>query len=110
MALLSTIGISTDNAQYKLIKNPVTPTGGDPYVTELDGKYYYCYSGGNSVYVNKIDSLDTITTDGGITGRPNFIIYTENGIYMLPLMTEILTTTACMYSRERPRIRQRSLL
>lgn len=65
VALMSALGINTDNARYKLVKNPVAPTGGDPYIIETDGEYYYCYSGGNSVYVNKIDSLDTITTEGG---------------------------------------------
>lgn len=52
---------------YTTFKNPVAPSGGDPWVIldEETGKYYYCYSGGNGVCVNEIASLDKITTEGG---------------------------------------------
>ena len=47
--------------------NPVCPSGADPWVIRDPdtGKYYYCYSGGNSVCVNEIADLAHITAEGG---------------------------------------------
>ena len=52
---------------YTTFRNPVAPSGADPWVIRDDetGKYYYCYSGGNGVCVNEIESLDKITSEGG---------------------------------------------
>jgi len=52
---------------YRTFKNPVAPSGADPWVILDDetGKYYYCYSGGDGVCVNEIESLDKITSEGG---------------------------------------------
>lgn len=46
--------------------NPVYPHGADPWVIRDGDSYYYCYSAGNGVNVNKIESPDKITTDGGV--------------------------------------------
>ena len=48
-------------------KNPVCPSGADPWVIRDpdSGKYYYCYSGGNGVCVNEIADLAHITAEGG---------------------------------------------
>ncbi len=46
-------------------KNPVYPHGADPWVIRDGDDYYYCYSGGNGVCVNKIPSLDKISPLGG---------------------------------------------
>ena len=48
-------------------KNPVYKHGADPWVV-LDretGKYYYCYSGGNGVFVNSIADVTHINPEGG---------------------------------------------
>ncbi|MBR5311984.1 MAG: glycoside hydrolase family 43 protein [Clostridia bacterium] len=50
---------------YRTFKNPVLGSGADPWVIRDGDAYYYCYSGGNGVFVNKIESLDKITSDGG---------------------------------------------
>ena len=46
--------------------NPVYPHGADPWVIRDGDSYYYCYSAGNGVNVNKIESPDKITTEGGV--------------------------------------------
>ena len=46
--------------------NPVYPHGADQWVIRDGDSYYYCYSAGNGVNVNKIESPDKITTDGGV--------------------------------------------
>ncbi|MBR4204575.1 MAG: glycoside hydrolase family 43 protein [Clostridia bacterium] len=55
--------------QYETItfKNPVAPSGADPWVIRDPdtGRYYYCYSGGNGVCVNEITDLAHITAEGG---------------------------------------------
>ena len=57
-------------SEKKIIKraftNPVYPHGADPWVIRDGDSYYYCYSAGNGVCVNKIESPDKITTDGGV--------------------------------------------
>ncbi|MBQ4353650.1 MAG: glycoside hydrolase family 43 protein [Clostridia bacterium] len=52
---------------YRTFKNPVAPSGADPWVIrdEETGRYYYCYSGGNGVCVNEIEAPDKITSQGG---------------------------------------------
>ncbi len=47
------------------VKNPINPTGHDPYVIDKDGKYYYCWSGGGGVMVSAADSLAETSRDGG---------------------------------------------
>ena len=54
---------------YETVQNPISPAGADPWVVRHGDKYYYCYSGGNGVCVNKIEALDKITDEGG-TVRP----------------------------------------
>lgn len=63
VTVCASIGITPPNMKYKPVNNPVFPSGGDPYVVERDGEYYYCYSQYNSVYVNKIESIDKITDE-----------------------------------------------
>lgn len=50
---------------YRTFKNPVCSSGADPWVIRDGDDYYYCYSGGDGVCVNKIEALDKITTEGG---------------------------------------------
>lgn len=50
----------------RAFKNPVFPHGADPWVIRDGDSYYYCYSGGNGVCVNKIAAPDKITTEGGV--------------------------------------------
>lgn len=45
---------------YQTVQNPVCPTGNDPWVVEHNGSYYYCYSGGNGVFVGKIPSIHLV--------------------------------------------------
>ncbi|MBR2987892.1 MAG: glycoside hydrolase family 43 protein [Clostridia bacterium] len=67
---ITTAEITTEdsNVLYKDLKNPIYPTGNDPWIVEHNGKYYYCYSGGQNgtggVRVNEIDSIDKVTTFG----------------------------------------------
>ncbi len=51
--------------ETRTFQNPVAEHGADPWVIRDGDDYYYCYSGGDGVCVNKIESLDKITTDGG---------------------------------------------
>ncbi|MDF2567948.1 MAG: putative beta-xylosidase [Oscillospiraceae bacterium] len=37
--------------------NPIIDRGADPWVTFKNGYYYYCYSGGNKLYVSKSKNL-----------------------------------------------------
>lgn len=48
-------------------QNPVAPHGADPWVIRdpETGKYYYCFSGGNGVFVNEIASPAHLTPQGG---------------------------------------------
>jgi len=50
---------------YRTFQNPVLESGADPWVIRDGDSYYYCYSGGNGVCVNRIESLDKITAEGG---------------------------------------------
>lgn len=50
---------------YRTFTNPVAKSGADPWVIRDGDSYYYCYSGGNGVYVNRIESIDRITSEGG---------------------------------------------
>ena len=45
------------------VHNPVAPHGADPWVIrdEETGKYYYCFSGGNGVFVGEIESPVSLT-------------------------------------------------
>lgn len=52
--------------EARTFKNPVCDSGADPWIVRDEHELYYCYSGGDGVYVNKIDSLDKITTNGGV--------------------------------------------
>lgn len=51
---------------YRAVKNPIYPTGGDPWVTEHNGEYFYCFSKGNGVAVNKIKSIDALTEENAV--------------------------------------------
>jgi len=46
------------------VTNPVCPSGADPWVIGHDGRYYYCYSGGNGVFVAEIPSPTEISSCG----------------------------------------------
>lgn len=53
--------------EYKTVSNPVFYTGGDPWVIEHEGQYYYCFSNGNGVSVNEIQDLNQINTKNSRT-------------------------------------------
>ena len=44
----------------KKIKNPVAQIGHDPFVTQKNGYYYYCYSHNRSIWVNKNKKLQDV--------------------------------------------------
>ena len=52
-------------AIYETVQNPIYPTGNDPWVVEHDGKYYYCFSGGDGktggVRVAEIPSIHQVS-------------------------------------------------
>jgi len=48
------------------VKNPINDEGDDPYVTQHNGTYYYCWSGGGGVRVSSAPSIDKISKDGGV--------------------------------------------
>ena len=49
---------------YKTVQNPIHNGGGDPWVTQLNGEYYYCYSSGNGVSVAKVRSIAELKQNG----------------------------------------------
>ncbi len=49
---------------YQTVKNPVHDGGGDPWVVQHDGAYYYCYSAGNGVSVAKVSSIAKLRQNG----------------------------------------------
>lgn len=56
---------TTVNVTYKPVQNPVYTAGADPWITEHNGEYYYCFSAwDNVVWVNKLSSIAQITWDG----------------------------------------------
>lgn len=56
---------TTVNVTYKPVQNPVYTAGADPWITEHNGEYYYCFSAwDNVVWVNKLSSIAEITWDG----------------------------------------------
>lgn len=56
---------ATPTYTYRTFKNPVLGSGADPWVVRDGDDYYYCYSGGNGVCVNRIEAIDKITSEGG---------------------------------------------
>ncbi len=60
---------TTMNVIYETVRNPVAPTGADPWVIQHEGKYYYCYSSPvwffGGVGVAEIPSIHQISTEGG---------------------------------------------
>ena len=56
-----------ENKKYISFVNPVSPSGADPWVIrdKESGIYYYCYSGGDGVFVGRISDLAHISKDGG---------------------------------------------
>ena len=61
-----TTTVEDSSVTYKTVQNPVDSTGNDPWVVSHEGKYYYCWSGGQGgtggVRVARIQSLDKIRT------------------------------------------------
>ena len=52
------------NIIYETVQNPIHDGGGDPWVVEKDGKYYYCYSIGNGVSVAEVPSIHQLVMKG----------------------------------------------
>ncbi len=42
----------------KEFKNPIIPSGADPWIIKKDGVYYYCHTENNGVAVRKFDSFE----------------------------------------------------
>ncbi len=69
--------------KHKDITNPVYPFGNDPWVTEKDGKYYYCFSERTSglgvLLVAEIPSIAEITTENAsvVYSAPEETPYSE---------------------------------
>ena len=58
-------------AGERTISNPVAPSGQDPWVIQKDGAYYYCYSGGGAIWVNREKRLeDAVQPNGQEVWRP----------------------------------------
>ncbi|MBE6585592.1 MAG: glycosyl hydrolase family 43 [Ruminococcaceae bacterium] len=55
---------TTVNIIYETVQNPIHDGGGDPWVVEKDGKYYYCYSIGNGVSVAEVSSIHQLVMRG----------------------------------------------
>ena len=49
---------------YQTVQNPIHDGGGDPWVVEHEGAYYYCYSSGNGVSVAKVSSIAKLRQNG----------------------------------------------
>ncbi len=49
---------------YADFKNPIADRAADPYVTQLEGRYYYCYAVGGGVAVKAMDRITDIEKDG----------------------------------------------
>jgi hypothetical protein len=49
---------------YKTVQNPIHNGGGDPWVVQHEGAYYYCFSAGNGVCVGKYDSITELKPNG----------------------------------------------
>ncbi len=57
-----------NSVEYITVKNPIYPTGDDPWVIKKDDEYFYCFIGSNTskyggVRVAKIPSLDKISSE-----------------------------------------------
>ncbi len=48
---------TTSEYMYKTVKNPIHDMGGDPWVVEHEGEYYYCFIGYNAIWVRKVSSI-----------------------------------------------------
>lgn len=48
------------------VSNPINDEGDDPYVTQLNGTYYYCWSSGNGVSVSSAEAIDKISKEGAV--------------------------------------------
>lgn len=79
------------NITTRTFKNPVSPKGADPWVIldEESGKYYYCFSGGNGVFVNEIEAIDKITKEGShkVYTAPENTLYSKE--YWAPELHKI---------------------
>lgn len=53
--------------KYRNFTNPVAKYGADPWVVRDGDDFYYCYSTGNGVAVNRLEGIDKITSEGGST-------------------------------------------
>ncbi len=52
------------NVIYEAVQNPIHNGGGDPWVVEREGEYFYCYSAGNGVCVARVPSLHQLSQTG----------------------------------------------
>lgn len=57
---LALMALAGRAAEQRMIANPVAPIGNDPWVTQKDGIYYYCYSWGGGISVKADRQLDKV--------------------------------------------------
>ena len=55
---------TTVQFDYQTVQNPIHKGGGDPWVVQHEGEYYYCYSVGNGVSVAKVPSIAKLRQNG----------------------------------------------
>lgn len=75
IALLSVFSFyynaSAQNESSLKISNPVAEDGADPWVILFEGKYYYCYSDNEAIYVNSSCNLgDAVQMNGQLIWKP----------------------------------------
>lgn len=58
------IATEEDTTMHITVQNPIHDGGGDPWVVEHEGAYYYCYSAGNGVSVAKVPSISELSQSG----------------------------------------------
>ncbi|HPC95123.1 MAG TPA: glycoside hydrolase family 43 protein [Sedimentisphaerales bacterium] len=63
--------LSTARAVQRLITNPVAPEGHDPWVTQFEGVYHYCYSHKGAIWVHSAPRIEeAVQFEGRQVWRP----------------------------------------
>ena len=77
LSSMLSIGQKTYTQQTKTFKNPLLPSGPDPWVIQKDGYYYYCNSTGRNITLRKTKNM------ADLANAPKNIVWTppETGMY-----------------------------
>jgi GH43 family beta-xylosidase len=63
--------LNASSVGQRVISNPVAPEGHDPWITQADGVYYYCYSHRSGIWVNSgLRIENAVRFDGREVWRP----------------------------------------